>query len=41
MVREKFIKQNNDTIESLELIRMKTGGETLIHDEVDNLRVQF
>ena len=40
MVREKFIKQNND-IESLELIRMKTGGETLIHDEVDNLRVQF
>ena len=40
MVREKFIKHNHDG-ENPEIMRMNTGGEKLINDEIDNLRTQF
>lgn len=41
MVREKFIRQNSEsdsTPKTPELVRMKSGGETLLNDEIDNLR---
>ena len=40
MVREKFMKHNHEN-ENPELMRINTGGETLIQDELDTLRVQF
>ena len=45
MVREKFIQHTSnadaENPEHLELVRMKSGAETLLNDDIDNLRRQF